>query len=158
MAEPFTCNLGVAEGQRPESHSLLRAPQVTWMNLSRLKKSRLVELCYETDLDTRGKIPDLKQRLIRLGHWDLKYVRTRGGSRSPYRYSDTEQVSKEEINSFEVWLKYLRERLEKDHLDLELDPCLRDYFDRDVHPRSVYYFIKKGWTFEQGMEFVRMQG
>jgi hypothetical protein len=125
------------------------------MNLSRLKKSRLVELCYETDLDTRGKIPDLKQRLIKIGHWDLKYVRTRGGSRSPYRYSDTEQVSKEEINSFDVWLKYLRERLEKDHLDLELDPCLRDYFDRDVHPRSVYYFIKKGWTFEQGMEFVR---
>ncbi len=137
----------------PEQVALAHAVTHPRVNLSRLKKSRLVELCYETD--TKGTISVLKQKLIKLGHWDLKYIRTRGGSKSPYSYSETKQVSKEELNSFEVWLKYIRERLEKDHLDLELDPCLRDYFDRDVHPRSVYYFIKKGWTFEQGMEFVR---
>jgi len=126
------------------------------MNLMRLKKSKLVELCFEADLDTKGTIPILKERLCQAGHWNLRYVKIKGGI-TKSDYTDTEQVSKEVLNSFSAWLNLLDTTLKKENRNLELEPRLREYFDMDVHPKTVYHFIKYNLTHEQCLKYIGLQ-
>jgi hypothetical protein len=115
------------------------------MNLSRLKKSTLVQLCLELDIDARGTIQVLKERLVETRHhWDMKYVRTKCHKNAATDlYSDTEQVSQVHLNSFSGWLNLLQTKLDE---ELPLDERLRHYFDRGLTTTQVMGLVKCLWS------------
>jgi hypothetical protein len=55
------------------------------------------------------------------------------------------------LDSFSAFIDFIRQKLTKEGVELELTETLRDYFDADVDPRYVCTFIKKGWTSEKGI-------
>ena len=104
------------------------------MNLSRLKKSRLVELCVKSDLCVKGTIDELKQRLLQTGeHWDLAYVKTKCIIVKDL-YSNTEQVSDANLIPFEIWIHLVQKYTEQQVI---VDETLREFFDRGLHYKTV---------------------
>jgi hypothetical protein len=58
------------------------------MNLSRLKKSQLVRICAEENIDPTGTIAALKERILSTQgtsctFWDLTYIRVRLAKNKP---------------------------------------------------------------------------
>jgi len=126
------------------------------MNLSKLKKSELVELCDAHGVVKTGTIPILKQRLLEQHpgfFWDLKHLRKRKRDKDDSVTIDGRfwkdqvratflnvatavvtplpQVSTVKLVSFEHWRNYVIEKCGDMELDMQE---LRDKFDADVHP------------------------
>jgi hypothetical protein len=104
------------------------------MNLSRLKKSRLVELCIKSDLCVKGTIDELKQRLLQTGeHWDLSYVKTKCIIVQD-AYSNVKQVSDVNLIPFDIWIRFVQKYSEQ---EVVVDETLREFFDMGLHYKSV---------------------
>jgi hypothetical protein len=142
------------------------------MNLARLKKSQLVRICMEEDIDPTGTIEMLKERILSTQgtsctFWDLRFVRVRLAKSKVEVYEvDTrfynEQVSDEKMYSFEHWSEYVLKKLDEDGMDVrrfrvhvqtkvlthatsQVPPMwvLRDAYDQGNHPRDFLDYRKR---------------
>jgi len=99
------------------------------MNLLRLKKSQLVELCHKDDITPKGTIAVLKEKLLKTGkHWNLSFIKTKTKDDSNHPYSNVKQVSRIKLKSFSVWLNNIEYAIESSAEDYP-DIPFRELFD-----------------------------
>jgi hypothetical protein len=101
------------------------------MNLLKLKKVQLVELCKENGINTKGTIPVLKEKLLKTGkYWELKYVKIKTKKERDLGVV-AKQVSRLMFVSFDRWMCYVECCLNMSRYDLPNVP-FRDYFDNGL--------------------------
>jgi hypothetical protein len=88
---------------------------------------------------------------LRSGKQVLAAIRINNGLKTP-GFIYTKQISKVNLIPFTFYVDFIRKRLAKEGTELELTESLRDYFDADVEWRDVCCYLKRGWTFEQGLK------
>ena len=101
-----------------------------------------------TSPGVRGR--DSVQMQLRSGKRVLA-IRVNNGLKTP-GVIYTKQISKVNLIPFTFYVDFIRKRLAKEGTELELTESLRDYFDAEVEWRYVCLYLKRGWTFEQGLE------
>lgn len=102
------------------------------MNLYHLKKTELVKLCGDENIEKSGTKQELANRLVSTKkYWNLKFISTKKVQDDKSFYTEQPQVSKEVFVSFDSWIQRLK-LCYGDFNEHELDFPLRDYFDAGV--------------------------
>lgn len=113
------------------------------MNLLKLKKVQLVELCKEDGIPIKGTIPVLKEKLLKTGkHWNLKYVKIKTKKERDLGVV-AKQVSKLKFVSFDRWMCDVEYMVGKSRYDLP-DVPFRDYFDNGLTEGDAALVILNG--------------
>lgn len=112
------------------------------MNLLRLKKSRLVEICAKEGVTPKGTIAVLKEKLLKTGkHWELKYIKINPKKLKYEAHTVPRQVSKVTFVSFDQWMVNLECWMGIDRYD-NLEVPFRDYFDQGFSEEEAMRDLK----------------